>query len=49
MIRISHLLISLSELDRLMKEIEDFYTTEENLESTRFSFETRERCNIYGE
>lgn len=36
------------ELDRLMKEIEDFYTTEENLESTRFSFETRERCNIYG-
>ena len=31
-----------------MKEIEDFYTTPENLESTRFSFETRERCNIFG-
>jgi len=36
------------ELDRLMKDIEDYYTTSENLNATRFSFEERERCNISG-
>ena len=39
----------MAELDRLMIELEDFYTTPANFEATRLSFESRERCNIYGE
>ena len=42
-------MVFLTELDRLMIELEDFYTTPANFEATRLSFESRERCNIYGE